>query len=408
MNEEEFYVAGPFQFVIPYYVTVPLTSSRRTTLEPPRTSPRTVQQVFTERYPYYPCHVFHSLLTTQPCRLTLSRRSRGECDNVHPNSLSPDTLVHPSDTLLFQQHYHELPVLASVRPLRIIDFFNGLIVLDKPQSVPIHPCGKYHKNTVEYFLKRGDYVVADQATAKGATAEFLKAVFRERVRPCHRLDKGTSGILLLASTQAVAGHMNRLFEDKGEDERSPLIQKTYLALVHGRVQKAPLGETFCVDYAIYAVPGRNSEFWCGGQEDDSKKDRKPACTYVKVIWIGTQESMVECKPVTGRTHQIRVHLAFLGHPIVGDDLYGKSTWKATLPKVSGDSAVLLDPLCVECARPWEEAEVRLAMQLSHSCPMLCLHAWRYTIEGITTEAPIPAWVPSGVSINLYESRPFCV
>ena len=172
----------------------------------------------------------------------------------------------------------------------------------------------------------------------------VEEIFRERLGVAHRLDKDTSGILLLAKNPGAM--VNLLAQFKKRE-----VQKTYLALVHGRLGlesdriNLPMGRK-----------ASNRMKWT------VRADGKPAVTdyVVKRKWLGIQVerlladlragrpkekwtakkindlyqgfSLVECRPHTGRTHQIRVHLTHLKHPIVGDEVYG-SEKKTKLDKV---------------------------------------------------------------------------
>ena len=122
----------------------------------------------------------------------------------------------------------------------------------------------------------------------------------------HRLDQATSGLMLLARTTAVQSRLSVLFRDR-------LVDKTYQALVHGRLQP----EQGSVHLAI----GRN---WDERPRRKVMEGGKPAQTDWQVLaYDATQNhSRVALQPLTGRTHQLRVHLLALGHPIVGDRLYG--------------------------------------------------------------------------------------
>ena len=115
-----------------------------------------------------------------------------------------------------------------------------------------------------------------------------------QAKPVHRLDKATSGLLLIAKTHSSCIYLNRLFEEKK-------IQKTYLAIVEGFVDKSGT-----IDLEI--------------EDKNAVSHYKPIKKFVSRA--GHSFTLVELEPKTGRTHQLRIHLSSIGHPILGDNLYG--------------------------------------------------------------------------------------
>jgi RluA family pseudouridine synthase len=121
----------------------------------------------------------------------------------------------------------------------------------------------------------------------------------------HRLDRGTSGVLVMARSAAAHRHLNDQFARHA-------VEKVYHAIVHG----SPAWEATAVDLALRSGTGRRKR----AAVDPGRG--KPALTRLEVLRRGAGYSLVEARPATGRTHQIRAHLAAAGHPIAGDDLYG--------------------------------------------------------------------------------------
>lgn len=184
---------------------------------------------------------------------------------------------------------------VSDREIRVLYEDENLVALDKPAGVLVHPVEGKEENgrTVadwlrEHYPETGD--VGD----------------RPDLRPgiVHRLDRDTSGVLVAARSQDAFAYLKSLFQ-RGE------VQKVYIALVYG----VPSPQKGVIDVPISIKPGTVRRTVHKG------KMKKKAVTEYKVIKGLGRYALVEVYPKTGRTHQIRVHLASVGHPIVGDSLY---------------------------------------------------------------------------------------
>ena len=138
----------------------------------------------------------------------------------------------------------------------------------------------------------------------------------------HRLDKGTSGVLAIARNQAVQSRLTRAFRDRA-------VRKIYLARVTGTLQVRGTG---VIDLPLR--PGRKGRFRVAGaragilRAGDRWSHPHPdgghaSQTRFRVLGRDAGESLLLLQPLTGRTHQIRVHLSWIGHPVLGDGLYGK-------------------------------------------------------------------------------------
>ncbi len=171
-------------------------------------------------------------------------------------------------------------------PLPLLYHDDALVAVDKPAGLIVH---------------RG--WAQDEVTVLSALRDQLG----HWVYPAHRLDRGTSGVLLFACTPEIAGQLGQAF---AEDR----VHKRYLALVRGRAPEAQL-----IDHPLAKEPG---------------KPRQPAQTRMARLFSAPLQneltgverlySWVEASPLTGRAHQLRRHLKHISHPIIGDVRYGKS------------------------------------------------------------------------------------
>lgn len=143
----------------------------------------------------------------------------------------------------------------------------------------------------------------------GTLLNYMESWFRqngilEKVRFISRLDRDTSGILLIAKNRYAHHRMSQAHQDM-------MMQKTYVALIEGKMKRQE-GE-------INAPIGRREN---DGIKREVMEDGQTAITKYKVLKEGEKFSLVELTPVTGRTHQLRCHMAYIGYPLIGDSLYG--------------------------------------------------------------------------------------
>jgi len=232
-----------------------------------------------------------------------------------------------------ERYEHILP--GTIEPdvnadIRILYEDQAIIVVNKPAPLPMHPSGRFNRNTLTHIVRE---------------------VYQpQRPRIAHRLDANTTGLVVLSRTSHMAGKLQPQFERRE-------VRKSYVARVQGR----PEHDAFVCEAPISNFSGR-----VGVRTVDN--DGLAARTEFSVLSrLPDDTTLVEARPLTGRTNQIRVHLWHLGLPICGDPLY--------LPK--------------------HEVGARQTLRLDD--PPLCLHAWRIafthplTGEPVDFEAPLPGW-----------------
>lgn len=183
-------------------------------------------------------------------------------------------------------------LLPESFPIDVVYEDDDILVINKPRDLVVHPAPGHESGTLVNAL----LAYSDDLSLVAGTA---------RPGIVHRLDKDTTGLMLVAKTDAAHRTLSAELKKR-------LIERRYLALVHG----VPAAEHGMIDAPI----GRHPE---DRKRMTVRHDGRSAWTE---YWVrerfGQAYALLECKLYTGRTHQIRVHLAYIGHPIAGDPLYG--------------------------------------------------------------------------------------
>jgi 23S rRNA pseudouridine1911/1915/1917 synthase len=219
--------------------------------------------------------------------------------------------VEPGETLVV-----DIPAPQRARnepeaiPLDILYEDDDMVVVNKPAGMVVHPgTGVRHGTLVNALLHR-----------YGSQQKLSSVGGEQRPGIVHRLDKETSGALLVARNDAAHRALAEQFADRK-------IEKTYVALLHGKLS----GESGRIELPVARDLHRRTRM------TTRRREGRPARTDWRIRMRLPGFSLVEAKLHTGRTHQIRVHFSALGHPVVGDTLYGAPRQ----PKVG---AKLLEPL----------------------------------------------------------------
>ncbi|XP_061557254.1 RNA pseudouridylate synthase domain-containing protein 1 [Phycodurus eques] len=190
---------------------------------------------------------------------------------------------------------------ASVESLRVLFQSDDYIVVDKHWDIRIDSKMWYEKNTVQAQLRHHFPQLADPNTYYG-------------FRFCHQLDFSTSGVLCVALNKAAAGQAYHCFKER-------TVTKAYLALVRGLVEE----EIQTLDFSIGKNTSEGKTHMMCIEGTDGCENAKPCQTALTVLeyglYDGDRVTKVLLQPLTGRTHQLRVHCSAIGHPIVGDFTY---------------------------------------------------------------------------------------
>ncbi|MFT4801489.1 MAG: 23S rRNA pseudouridine1911/1915/1917 synthase [Flavobacteriaceae bacterium] len=219
--------------------------------------------------------------------------------NIYANDVAVKSnyKVKPDDvvTVLFKHPPYELLLVPEEIPLDIVYEDDDLLVVNKPAGMVVHPGhGNYSGTLINALIFHFDNLPNNSSNRPGLV---------------HRIDKDTSGLLVVAKTEEAMTHLAKQFFNKTSE-------REYIALVWGDVKD----EEGTIEGNIGRHPKnrlQNTVF-----EDDEENNGKPAVTHYKVIERLGYVTLLSCKLETGRTHQIRVHLKYIGHTLFNDERYG--------------------------------------------------------------------------------------
>ena len=219
--------------------------------------------------------------------------------NIYVNDVTVKSnyKVKPNDVVrvLFEHPPYEFLLVPEDIPLTIVYEDDALLVVNKPAGMVVHPGhGNYSGTLINALTFHFDNLPNNSSNRPGLV---------------HRIDKDTSGLLVVAKTEEAMTHLAKQFFDKTSE-------REYIALVWGDVKE----DQGTIEGAIGRHPKnrlQNTVF----TGDDAHKGR-PAVTHYKVLERFGYVTLVSCKLETGRTHQIRVHLKHIGHTLFNDERYG--------------------------------------------------------------------------------------
>ena len=199
-------------------------------------------------------------------------------------------IIGDGDKICNSVHRHEPPVTHE--PIKIIhrDDEEGILVIVKPGSIPVHAAGRYLRHTLTGLLQSEHGI--------------------EMVYTTNRLDRLTSGIMVCSTKKETASRLGGQFA-------AGQVSKAYVCRVRGSF---PEGEIVCKE-PILTIDRQS------GVNIVHPKGKYCETIFVRLSYdASTDSSVVFCRPITGRTHQIRVHVQYLGHPICNDPIYGHDIW----------------------------------------------------------------------------------
>lgn len=260
-HETSYYIENGLRKVYPYYFTF-------TTFTKGRWVGEKILDVFAREFRAHPAEEYERCIIAG----TLT---------VNYEKVPTDYRLKHNDLLANVVHRHEVPVTSQ--PITIVHMDDDIVVVNKPASIPVHPCGRYRHNTVVFIL--------------------AKEYNLKNLRTIHRLDRLTSGLLLFGRSPKKARQMEHQI-------RNRQVQKEYVCRVEGEFPEGTIECKEPIEVVSYKI----------GVCKVSPKGKECTTKFHKLGFNG-KTSVVLCKPLTGRMHQIRVHLQYLGYPVVNDPLY---------------------------------------------------------------------------------------
>lgn len=242
----------------------------------------TIKQVIKEEF-----KISDRLLLKLKANQKIYRNSQVAC--VNQTIIKEDTIE-----VLLDIEEDNSNIISTKMDLSILYEDDGLLILNKPPFLPIHPSRMHYEDSL----------------SNGVKYYFEQIGLKKKIRPINRLDKDTSGIVLFAKNEYIQ-------ENMVQQMKNHCFKKEYIAIVEGILEKKTSTIHLPIARKLGSIIERAVCFDGHGEE---------AITHYEVLKeISNTQSVVKVLLQTGRTHQIRVHFSYMGHPIIGDTLYGNES-----------------------------------------------------------------------------------